>query len=130
MSAHTTSVGGLCSRCVCGQRHPPAGWRREPQDGCGVGPNEVLDNALLHADIPALVAHLNCVVHVHTHIQCVQSVEESDTVHTAAAADPLDHTLPQEQRTGCSSHGVQLGVEQGHFIRPHSGLITDCFYTI
>ena len=88
VSAHTTSVGRLCSCCVRGQRYPPAGRWREPQDGCGVGPNEVLDNALLHADIPALVAHLNFIVHVHTHIQCVQSVGESDTVHTAAAADP------------------------------------------
>lgn len=74
VSAHTTLVRWLSSCCVHGRGHPPAGWWREPQDSCTIGSNEVLDNALLHADVPTLVAHLNVVVHVHTHIQLVQSV--------------------------------------------------------
>ena len=68
--------------CVRGQRHPPAGWRGEPQNGCGVGSNEVLDNALLHVDVASLVAHFNCVVHVHAHIRCVQPVGNSGGAHT------------------------------------------------
>ena len=79
--------------CVQGQSHPPAGWRGEPQNGCGVGSNEVLDNALLHVDVASLVAHFNCVVHVHAHIHCVQSVGNSGGVHTQAVTGSPDHSL-------------------------------------
>ena len=71
---HTTHSQSYCYRVLHGWGHSPAGWRREPQHSCTIGPNEVLDNALLHGDVPTLVAYLNVVVHIHTYIQFVQSV--------------------------------------------------------